>query len=332
MSAPSSIPPLPPELAEALASLPAEGRAALEAIWRGAEPSCSVYQPAPDRKARTRAFLEAALAPPPAPVPVSRRWRSRPLPLAPVRRALPPRLVWRTLATAATVVVLLGAGALWLRQPITQTAPYGRTATVTLPDGSAVELNHGAALTWRNSFGWFDRAVSLRGEAYFEVRPGTTPFTVETFNATTTVLGTRFNVRAWADDPQPATRVAVASGHVALRARSHAAPAVHLTAGRFSELAAQQPRPSPPDTVSIAQVLAWRTGGLAFRNVPFGTIFAELERRFDLRVQADATLKNRPFAYFKQNPGSVELVLDELTQAAGLRYRPTAQGFEVYAP
>jgi ferric-dicitrate binding protein FerR (iron transport regulator) len=331
MSAPSAIPPLPPELAEALSGLPDEARAALEATWRGATPSPSVYQPTPERKAQARAFLEAALAPALQPVPVPRK-RLAPRPPAPARTALRHRLPWRALAMAAVVVFLVGVGALWLQQPTTQIAPYGQTVAVLLPDGSQVELNSGAALTWRNSFGWLNRDVQLNGEAFFTVQPGTTPFVVETFNATTTVLGTRFNVRAWSGDPHPSTRVTVVSGKVALRAQHAAAPTAHLTAGYYSELRAPHHQPSAPDTVSMSQVLAWRTGGLAFQNVPFGTIFADLERRFDLQIQASTPLKNRPFVYFKQQPVSAQLVLGELTQAAGLRYRATAQGFEVYEP
>ena len=59
------------------------------------------------------------------------------------------------------------------------------------------------------------RSVRLQGEAYFDVTENPeAPFQISTTNTQITVLGTRFNVRARATEPQ--TTVTVESGKVRL--------------------------------------------------------------------------------------------------------------------
>src|SRR5690606_24206533 len=90
------------------------------------------------------------------------------------------------------------------------TTPHGGTYGVTLPDGSKVWLNAGSTLTYPSRFNAEERVVSLEGEAYFEVRKSQTPaggmpFRVFTKGQTIEVLGTVFNVSAYATDPETKT-------------------------------------------------------------------------------------------------------------------------------
>src|SRR5690606_1649068 len=90
------------------------------------------------------------------------------------------------------------------------TTPQGGTYGVTLSDGSKVWLNAGSTLTYPSRFNAEERIVSLEGEAYFEVRKsqhpaGGIPFKVLTKGQTIEVLGTAFNVSAYATDPETIT-------------------------------------------------------------------------------------------------------------------------------
>ena len=77
-----------------------------------------------------------------------------------------------------------------------------RTAGISLPDGTQVWLNAGSALSYGSSFNETSREVSLSGEAYFEVaRHAALPFRVEARGCTFTVLGTKFDISAYAEDP-----------------------------------------------------------------------------------------------------------------------------------
>jgi ferric-dicitrate binding protein FerR (iron transport regulator) len=67
----------------------------------------------------------------------------------------------------------------------------GETTVLNLPDNSKVTINASSSVQIKR-FNW-DRNITLRGEAYFEVEKGK-KFTVATNNASVKVLGTKFNV------------------------------------------------------------------------------------------------------------------------------------------
>lgn len=76
-------------------------------------------------------------------------------------------------------------------------APAGQRLDITLEDGTKVTLNSGAALTYPSIFRMSSRDVSLKGEAFFDVRHDERrPFTVHTYASDVRVLGTRFTVSA----------------------------------------------------------------------------------------------------------------------------------------
>lgn len=80
--------------------------------------------------------------------------------------------------------------------------PKGCEYALRLPDGSLAWLNSETTLRFPLAFAGGDRSVYLEGEAYFEVaRDESAPFRVICGEKVVTVLGTRFNVSAYADDP-----------------------------------------------------------------------------------------------------------------------------------
>ena len=80
--------------------------------------------------------------------------------------------------------------------------PRGGENTVILADGTTVHLNAGSKLTYPVRFAGKRRIVRLEGEAYFDVAGDENhPFVVQTHLGEITVLGTEFNVNAYADTP-----------------------------------------------------------------------------------------------------------------------------------
>lgn len=71
--------------------------------------------------------------------------------------------------------------------------PKGYTYRVELADGSRVTLNAGSELRYPVMFGDSLREVEFRGEGYFEVAKGATPFVVRAGDTRVRVYGTRFN-------------------------------------------------------------------------------------------------------------------------------------------
>src|SRR5690606_11646560 len=89
------------------------------------------------------------------------------------------------------------------------TTPKGGTYQITLADGTKVWLNSASTLRYPSRFDGDERIVEMEGEAYFEVAPFSSksprPFLVKTENQTLKVLGTHFNVSAYADEEETKT-------------------------------------------------------------------------------------------------------------------------------
>lgn len=83
----------------------------------------------------------------------------------------------------------------------------GETYQVKLPDGTVVWLNAASSLKYAaNLLESGKRKVSLQGEAYFQVaKDKKHPFMVESAGQQVEVLGTEFNVNAYADEPVVST-------------------------------------------------------------------------------------------------------------------------------
>ena len=79
--------------------------------------------------------------------------------------------------------------------------PYGSKTLVVLPDSTKVWLNAGARMKYPNRFSGDFREVRLQGEAFFDVAKDIAhPFYVNTNGMNIKVLGTKFNLKANADD------------------------------------------------------------------------------------------------------------------------------------
>ncbi|MFT3902494.1 MAG: DUF4974 domain-containing protein [Niabella sp.] len=77
----------------------------------------------------------------------------------------------------------------------------GKRIKATLPDGTTVWLNAGSRLFYETDFNGATREVKLEGEAFFDVvKKAKQPFIVHVNDVAIKVLGTAFNVRAYAED------------------------------------------------------------------------------------------------------------------------------------
>lgn len=78
---------------------------------------------------------------------------------------------------------------------------------ITLPDGTRVWLNQNSQIEYPVHFSNSERNVTLKGEAFFEVKRDTLrPFVISSGAIKTTVLGTSFNIKAY-NDKQPEVNV-----------------------------------------------------------------------------------------------------------------------------
>lgn len=244
------------------------------------------------------------------------------------RRLGPSAVPW---AGAALVLIIAGAlFAYWWQQPVARMAPQGEQLAFTLPDGSKVQLNSGSTLRYDRSFG-DTRALSLKGEAFFEVAPGDRPFLVRTHNAEVRVLGTAFNVRARPNASSSGTQVTLVEGTVAVRPREGKDEGVQMRPGETRRIQGEGARLSAPLDMTVEEATAWRHGGLVVKDRSLRVLLPEVERRFgvELTVHPDS-LKQQRISLALRKPSSAESVVQDVALALGLKYRETADGFTLH--
>ncbi|HRP30640.1 MAG TPA: FecR family protein [Agriterribacter sp.] len=116
---------------------------------------------------------------------------------------------------AAGVLTMLILGLRWWLKPAEEQhsiamerleTKSGSRSEILLPDGTKVWLNAGSSLDYPRQFTGNTRNVQLIGEAYFDVvKDAHKPFLVHTRAFTVKVIGTIFNIRAYADEDSAVT-------------------------------------------------------------------------------------------------------------------------------
>ncbi|MBE9666836.1 DUF4974 domain-containing protein [Mucilaginibacter boryungensis] len=162
--------------------------------------------------------------------------------------------------------------------------PYGGQYKVTLQDGTQVWLNAGSSLRYPTAFTGNERNVELSGEAYFEVAKNKDkPFIVSVHTASNIpmnvkVLGTHFNIMAYADEDYNATTLLEGSVKV-----DYGAENALLTPGRQAMLikASGKLKTKIADT---EQVIAWKNGYFLFDNDKIESIMRKISRWYDVEV------------------------------------------------
>ena len=112
---------------------------------------------------------------------------------------------------AAVVALVVGTALASYRYAVTSqpeqqfevVTAFGQKSSVTLPDGTRIWLNSGSRVSYSSAFNSRSRTVDLEGEAYFSVaRNEKLPFVVQADGMAVTALGTKFNVKAYANEEE----------------------------------------------------------------------------------------------------------------------------------
>ncbi len=186
-------------------------------------------------------------------------------------------------AAAAALAVVIAPQLAGQDTTTTYVTARGERRTVTLADGSRVDLN--AATHMTVTLGRRARAVTLtEGQAIFDVTHDTArPFTVAVGDRFVRVVGTQFDVRR----RDGRLSVTVARGAVEVRpTEGIVGRAFRLRPGQRLEheeglvgvrVAAAEP----------AEVFGWRTGRLVYRGQPLSEVVADLNQQFATPIRID---------------------------------------------
>lgn len=211
----------------------------------------------------------------------------------PVQRRVPPWAMAASIAFVALGAAFIVSDGRWTSWPsATYQTAVGEQRSITLEDGSIVELNSRSQLHTRLTRNL--RAVELvEGEAIFRVaKDADRPFRVRTGATDIVVVGTAFNVNA----DRSRTIVTVLEGRVRVDRRApadetpahdstNAAP-IELAVGEQLIVARAQPvvRVSLPDT---ERVTSWTQRRLIFEETSIAEAAAEFARYSARRIRVD---------------------------------------------
>jgi transmembrane sensor len=183
---------------------------------------------------------------------------------------------FRAITGVGAVMVAVGSiASAVLNMPhyTTYTTPVGGHETITLSDGSQIELNTDTLLRLSN-----DRreAVLDRGEAYFQIRHHVaSPFVVATGMGKVVDLGTKFVVRQRQDEVQ----VALVEGRARFEGRTVGQDhSVVLNPGDFVHATATSVSVARVTASDLSNEVSWRRGVLVFHHMTLAKAASEFNR------------------------------------------------------
>lgn len=156
----------------------------------------------------------------------------------------------------------------------------------TLPDGTVVALNSNSKLIFPKHFKGNTREVTIDGEAFFDVKPNPEkPFIINAGNAQIKVVGTSFNVSAYAE--AETVEVVVKTGKVQVISKNSEVPAnikeVYLIPGEKGTLFNKSSLLEKSEN-SNPNYLAWKTHDFIFQDVPLNEVFKCLEKTYHVNI------------------------------------------------
>jgi ferric-dicitrate binding protein FerR (iron transport regulator) len=162
--------------------------------------------------------------------------------------------------------------------------PRGGFFQITLSDGSKIWLNAETAIRYPVAFHGTERRVELlAGEAYFEVqRNEKMPFIVEKDGYSIRVLGTKFNVRAYANEGNSVTTLL--EGSVKVATGESNSQSKMLSPGQMAIVRDQS------SEISVGQAdaegsIAWINGKFHFtQKGTLREVAKEIERWYDVKI------------------------------------------------
>ncbi len=198
---------------------------------------------------------------------------------------------------------------------LTYSTLNGEQKTIHFPDGSTAYLNNASKIEFPEFFDDYQRVIKLNGEAFFAVKKDSRPFLVETKNAVTRVLGTKFNV--WARNDE--TRVIVKEGKVKLCSTSEKYSGVEIIKNQKS-IVTSVSSPSVPENIDSEYMIGWTEGRLVFSKTPLKEVAEELSRFYNVEIiiENESLLNSSLTGSFKNN--DVDSVLSIISLALDFKY------------
>lgn len=166
--------------------------------------------------------------------------------------------------------------------------PYGKRTRITLSDNSTIWLNSGSKLVYPVCFDEKKREVFLEGEAVFEVSPDQAhPFHVLSRNLEIKVLGTVFDVSAYADDSIVNTVLEHGSVELIYKGVSMFGPTKEKMVPGMLAMYDPNSKSLEQKNVNTKDYTSWKDGYLLMEKKSLGSIVKKLSRYYNVSIQIE---------------------------------------------
>ncbi|HWV65252.1 FecR family protein [Chitinophaga sp.] len=202
--------------------------------------------------------------------------------------------------------------------------PRGGQYNLTLPDGSRIWMNAASRLRFPTQFTGKERIVELEGEAYFEVAHNQQqPFIVKVKGMQVEVLGTQFNVMAYADEACITTTLL--DGKVKLR--SDRTEAVILKPGQEGVFTGSNN--FKVNKADIEQAMSWKNGYFIFNDEDLTSIMRKISRWYNVDIAYNSGTKKLSFMGSISRFKNVTEVLNMLALTGTVQFKVDAEKITV---
>jgi transmembrane sensor len=174
----------------------------------------------------------------------------------------------------------------------TISTPRGGQYQLLLADGTKIWLNANSSLTFPTAFPGDRRQVSLKGEAYFEVaKDKSKAFIVKTEQTEVKVLGTHFNIMAYADENAQHTTLLEGSVEI-----SKGTERSLLKPGQQARTAISSSVISVRDIENASGVIAWKNGYFQFEKSDLHSLMRQISRWYATDVVYQGEIPRKEYS------------------------------------
>ncbi len=206
--------------------------------------------------------------------------------------------------------------------------PRGGQYQINLPDGTKVWLNAASSIKYLAAFNSSDRIVELKGEAYFEVAKhmdkngNRLGFKVKTDlgdgrSQEVDVLGTHFNINAYANEP--ANKTTLLEGSINIK-NLKSQTSTLLKPGQQSIISAASPEIMVRN-VDAEESMTWKDGYFSFNDENLETVMNKVARWYNVDIDYHGNKINKTFGGRISRFNSVNEVLDMLQTTGAVHFK-----------
>jgi transmembrane sensor len=209
--------------------------------------------------------------------------------------------------------------------------PRGGGYNLQLADGTGVWLNAGSSIRFPVSFTEDTRQVYLEGEAYFEVSHDGSPFIVSTEDMDVRVLGTSFNISAYADEPLYKTTLVEGKVSVELLGQE-GSPSNSLILSPDHQAIFNRSESQLSDVeVNATLYTSWMQGKLEFHNESLDQVMLRLARWYDFEYEFEnPQAKDFHFSARLNNGENISTIIEMLEMTTDVKFELRDQKIVVH--